>query len=139
MPISGELTSRKWLAELAAGKSYITNGVFLEFTVNGKPIGETLAASVGDELRIVGRAIGRNHFHQVELIHNGGVIHSVAARQNEGHFAADLNHSVRVDGPGWLALKVPTTAGQNELGKPLFAHTSPIYVTVNGQRLFRQG
>ena len=27
--------------------------------------------------------------------------------------------------------------GQNELGKPLFAHTSPIYVTVNGQRLFR--
>ena len=44
VPIAGELTSKKWLAELAAGKSYITNGVFLELTADGKPIGETIAA-----------------------------------------------------------------------------------------------
>jgi hypothetical protein len=137
VPIAGELTSKKWLAELVAGKSYITNGVFLEFSVNGKPIGETLAAAVGDELRIAGRALGRNDFRQVELIRNGRVIHSVAARQNDGHFAAELNHAVRVDGPGWLALRISQAAGQNEFGKPLFAHTSPIYVTVNGTHLFR--
>jgi len=136
-PIFGELTSKKWLAELAAGRSYITNGVFLEFAVNGKPIGESLASAVGDELRIVGRAIGRNDFHHVELIHNGRVIHSVNARQSDAHFVADLNYSLRVDGPGWVTLRIPPTAGQNEFGKPLFAHTSPIYVTVNGQRLFR--
>lgn len=136
VPISGALTTKQWLAELAAGRSYITNGVLLEFSVNGKPIGDTLDVAVGDEFQVAGRAIGRHDFRQVELIHNGRVIHSVAARQNDGHFAADLNHTVRVDGPGWLALRIPQAAGQNEFGKPLFAHTSPIYLTVNGKRLF---
>ena len=137
VPIAAELTTKKWLAELAEGKSYITNGAFLELTANGQAIGETLASAVGDELKIVGRAICRNDFRQVELIHNGSVVHSVAARQNDGHFLADLNYTIRLDGPGWIALRVSATAGQNEFGKPLFAHTSPIYVAVNGQRLFR--
>jgi hypothetical protein len=137
VPIAGELTSKRWLSELAAGKSYITNGVFLELAVNGKQIGETLAGAAGDELRIVGRAIGRNDFQQVELVHNGRVIHSVAARQDGGHFSGELNHTFRLDGPGWIALRVSPTAGQNEFGKPLFAHTSPIYITVNDKRIFR--
>jgi hypothetical protein len=137
VPISGVLTSKKWLAELAAGKSYITNGVLLEFSVNGKPIGASLASAVGDELKIVGQAIGRNDFRQIELIHSGRVINSINSRQTDGHFVAALNYSLRVDGPGWLALRIPPSAGQNEFGKPLFAHTSPIHVTVNGQRLFR--
>lgn len=137
VPIAGELTAKRWLEELASGRTYITNGVLLELTVNGKQIGETLASAVGDELRITGRAIGRNDFRQVELIHNGSVVHTVAARQSDGHFVADLNYSLRVEGPGWLVLRIPQAAGENELGKPLFAHTSPIYVTLDGQRLFR--
>jgi hypothetical protein len=137
VPVGGELTSKKWLAELAAGKSYITNGAFLELTANGKPVGETLAAKVGDELKIVGRAMGRNDFRQVELVHNGAVVYSVAARQKGEHFSADVNYTLRLDGPGWVALRISPKAGQNEFGKPLFAHTSPIYVTVNGERLFR--
>jgi hypothetical protein len=137
VPMSGELTSKKWLAELAAGRSYITNGVFLELTANGKPIGETLAGAAGEELKIAGRAMGRNDFRQVELVHNGTVVHTVAARQSGGHFLADVNYTLRLDGPGWVALRISPMAGQNEFGKPLFAHTSPIYVTVNGERLFR--
>src|SRR5262249_51463849 len=137
VPFSGELTSKRWLAELAAGKSYFTNGVFLEFAVDEKPIGETVPATAGDDLRITGRAVGRNDFRQIELIHNGNVVHSVAAHKRDGHFVADMNYSLRVDGPGWLALRIAQNSGQNELGKPLFAHTSPIYLTVNGQRLFR--
>lgn len=137
VPVSGELTTPKWLAQLAAGKSYITNGTFLELTVNGQPLGETIAAKSGDELRISGRASGRNDFQRLELIYNGKVIHSLPARKVENHFAAELNHTFRVDGPGWLALRIPPTAAHSELGKPLFAHTSPIYVSVKGQRLFR--
>ncbi len=137
VPVSGELTSKKWLAELAAGKSVITNGTFLEFTVNGKHVGETIPAARGNELRIAGKAIGRNDFSQVELIHNGRVIQSVAARPNDGQFAADLEFKLPVSEPGWIALRIPPTAGQNEFGKPLFAHTSPIYFTVNNRSIFQ--
>ena len=136
VPISGELTSQKWLAELATGKSFITNGIFLEFTANGKHLGETIPSSIGDELRIVGKAIGRNDFGKVELIHNGRVVHAVAAASKEDLFAANLEFKLQVSEPGWIALRIPASAGQNEFGKPLFAHTSPIYFTVNNRSIF---
>jgi hypothetical protein len=137
VPIAGELTTKKWLAELAAGKSYITNGVLLEFTANGKPIGESISAAAGDEVRITGSAIGRNDFRQIELIHNGAVIHSQLSRARDGHFTAQMDFRLKVAEPGWIALRIPKDAGQNEFGKALFAHTSPIYFNVGGRDLFR--
>ena len=36
VPLAGELTTKRWLAELAAGRSYITNGPLLELTADGQ-------------------------------------------------------------------------------------------------------
>ena len=36
-----------------------------------------------------------------------------------------------------MALRIPEDAGHSELGKPLFAHTSPVYVEVEGRRRFQ--
>jgi hypothetical protein len=111
--------------------------VFLEFSAGGKQIGDTIAAAAGGEVRIVGEALSRNQFGRAELVHNGRVVHAVDARMSGGHYAADLEFTVRVAEPGWLALRVPRQAGQNEFGRELFAHTSPIYVEVGGRRIFR--
>ena len=48
-----------------------------------------------------------------------------------------MEFTLKVDQPGWLALRIPTDAGKNEFGKGLFAHTSPIYVEMSGKRIFR--
>ena len=137
VPLAGELTPQRWLAELAAGRSYITNGPLLELSAAGQPIGGTIAAKAGDEIRIQGRAIARQEFRRVELIHNGAVVYSAAAKRDAGHSSASVEHTLRISGSGWLALRVPDDAGQSELGKPLFAHTSPIYIEVGGRRLFQ--
>ena len=42
-----------------------------------------------------------------------------------------------VDSPGWVALRIPPDAGKNELDRELFAHTSPVYLDMDGQRIFR--
>ena len=79
VPIAGELTSKKWLAELAAGKSYITNGVSLgihgQWQADRRDDCRRRWRRAADRRQ---RAIGRNDFRQIELIHNGGVVHSVA-------------------------------------------------------------
>lgn len=137
VPVEGELTSRKWLEALAAGKSYITNGVFLEFQADGKSIGETIDATAGRELRITGRGIGRKDFQRLELVHNGDVIHTADAKPVAGHFEAALDFRLKITEPGWIALRVPTGAAKNEFDKSLFAHSSPIYVDVNGEHIFR--
>jgi hypothetical protein len=137
VPVAGQLTSRKWLDSLAAGKSIITNGPFLELEAAGKRIGDTIDMAAGQEVRITGRAIGRGNFERLELVHNGAVIHTALAKSVGGHHESAVDFKLAITEPGWIALRIPTDAARNEFDKPLFAHTSPIYIDLAGQHIFR--
>jgi len=137
VPVKGTLTSKKWLAALRAGKSYITNGTFLEFSVNDQPIGDTIHLSAESELKVRGRALGRNDFGSLELVHNSKVIHVIKSEPAAGHFKAQFDLTLKIDEPGWLALRTALDAGRNEFGERLFGHTSPVYIEVAGKRIFR--
>jgi hypothetical protein len=136
VPVREPVTSQRWLMSLRAGRSYITNGTFLEFQVDNHRSGDTLELTKPTMVRVRGRGAGRNDFRGLELVHNGDVVNSVSTRSAEGHFTADLDVPVTLDRPGWLALRIPLEAGRNELDKPLFAHTSPVYVDFAGRRPF---
>ena len=79
VPLEGGVTARRWLETLARGKLYITNGVFLELQADDKGIGDTIAVSEGQRLRVTGRAIGRRDFQGVERVYNGHVVHTERA------------------------------------------------------------
>ena len=134
---SKDVSINGWLNTLRKGKSYITNGPFLDFRVNGKEIGDTIDLSGPTKLTIQGQGLGRMNFRQLEVVHNGRVIQRIDAKKNGGHFAATLKSSVKVDKPGWLALRIPLMNNKNVFGKVLYAHTSPIYIRVRGKDRFR--
>ena len=46
------------------------------------------------------------------------------------------SRQVRVESSGWLAACIIECRTKNELGQELFAHTSPIYVEVDGKPPF---
>ena len=77
VPVADAWTSRDWLAALRGGRSYITNGPFLEFEVDGRTSGDTIDLAAPRTLTVKGRAIGRNRFGTLELVHNGRVIETV--------------------------------------------------------------
>lgn len=141
-----EPTSHSVLENIRAGRTFITNGPFLEFTVNDLPPGDTLDLSSPTRARILARAAGRDDFTRLELVHNGKVIAHADARATAAHFTAELDTTLELAGPGWLAVRVVPTRpyndrtqytgpGANLFGKALFAHTSPVYLTLNGQPL----
>jgi hypothetical protein len=152
------LTVQNWLAALAAGRTFISNGPLLEFRVGTNQIGDTIRLAQPASLTISGSAKGRHDFKRLDLVHNGKVVHSVTNRAVGGHFEATLALSLAVHEPGWVALRVPggtldstgTAAAptatpargdgdaKNEMGEALFAHTSPIYVEFNGKNLFKR-
>lgn len=140
VPLEGPLTSKAWLKRLRQGRTFITNGPLLEFAVDGRPAGDVIELSKRDDpnrpLEITTRALGRCHFGGLELIHNGKVVHTVPCRSHEGHYRAQMKHSLRVDEPGWLAVRIPLEAGTNEFDRPLFAHTSAVYLHKNEQPQF---
>jgi len=139
------VTPEQWLEELAAGKTYITNGPLLEFDVAGQGPGANIDATKGKEIKITGRGWGRNDFQRLELIQNGKVIQTAAAKQENAHYKAEMAISLRVDEPCWLALRTPAPplkddpeltepVGKNEFGKDLFAHTSAVRLNHDGRR-----
>jgi hypothetical protein len=130
--VKGELTPDSWLAELRNGRTFITNGPIMDLQVNDSGPGETIEANSPGVVTVVATARGRVDFSRLELIRNGKVIESANTRAEDGHFAAKLTAKLAVSEPCWLAIRVDT-AHKNEYGADLFAHTSPVYVTVGGR------
>lgn len=148
VPTKQRPTSEEWLAQLAAGRSYITNGPLLEFRVAAKGIGEDVPLTAPGKLRVTGRAVGRVDFERLEVVQSGRVVSTAASRRMAGHFAADLDTELDIAEPCWLALRTPPPSIPNDLehaeqtplneyGRELFAHTSATFVDVSGMRIFR--
>ena len=137
VPVEGELTSKKWLGSLRAGRSFITNGPLLELTADDAKVGDTIALSGPKLIEVEARGVGRQDFHGLELIYNGEVVHHEHTDQEGGHYECDTSFRLKVDEPGWIALRIPLDAGKSGLDRPLYAHTSPIYVEIAGKRVFR--
>jgi hypothetical protein len=147
VPAKERPTSEEWLQQLAAGRSYITNGPLLEFSVAGQGIGEDVALSAPGPVRVTGRAVGRVDFQQLEVVQGGQVVATVQSRPEGGHFVADLSADLKISESCWLALRTPppsipndpehaTKTSLNEYGRELFAHTSATFVDVAGRRTF---
>jgi hypothetical protein len=137
VPLFGELTAANWLGALRSGNSFITNGPFLELETERAVLGDTLTMPGPNLVTVVGRGMGRLDFGGLELVYNGRVVHRVKATSEGGYFYAEMRHALQVGQPGWFALRIPDDAGKNELDRPLFAHTSPIYIELAGRTLFR--
>jgi hypothetical protein len=136
VPVSGQLTAEGWLEGLRDGKSFITNGPFLGMQTERAELGGTLDVSGPTSITVVGRGMGRLDFGGLELVHNGKVVHRVRAKQEGGFHIAEMRHGLAVAEPGWFALRIPLEGGKSELNRPLFAHTSPIYVNYRGSEIF---
>jgi hypothetical protein len=138
------LTPTGWLELLAAGRSWITNGPLLEFTVDDKPIGSVIELTGPSDLRVRARAVGRLDFRRLELIHNGRVAYSAPSRQAADHFESTIDFALPVDAPAWLAIRTPPPddptltepVAENEFGGKLFSHTSPVYIHVDQRGIF---
>lgn len=133
--VTGALTLRSWLEAVKAGHTVATNGPLLSLRVDGKEIGDTIELDRRRTLRVEAAALGRHDFGRVQLIHNGRIMGEQPAKKEGDRYAAQLEVALRGDAPGWLAVRIESQT-KNELGQPLFAHTSPVYLDMGGRRAF---
>jgi len=115
-----------WVKGLKDGRSFVTNGPMLEFTANGRFLGETVVLAGSREVRLLARAESAEPLSRIEVVHNGVVVANgvvdVAGR------SASVDRVVSIARSGWLGARVYGTGASQ-------AHTSPIYVEVPGQRV----
>jgi hypothetical protein len=131
--VTGDFSYQRWIENLKAGKSFVTNGPILEFSANGKGLGETIKLDGTAEVQTRGKVTAPFPVDRVEIIHNGRV--AATAPMGSDRQNADFDLRVSIEQSGWLALRV---SGPRRLDSPRvdsFAHTSPIYVQVAGKPL----
>ena len=142
------ITPREWLDRLAEGKSFITNGPCSSGPSSNKPVGSVIDLPKPATLTARGRAVGRTRLQanrsraKRPCRCQGG-----KPRSRESTSSPPSICRLPIDAPCWLALRTPPppvkddpavagTGGRNEFGESLFAHTSPIYVKLNGEGVF---
>jgi hypothetical protein len=120
--VEGAFTYDSWIAGLRAGRTFVSNGPLLEFTVNGHGPGATVAA--GEPVRVEAHAISRLPFDRLEIVQDGLVI---AEQSATGGRQARLEREIPVEHGGWIAARV-TSQGKTHANYTIFAHTSPVYL-----------
>jgi TolB protein len=122
---------REWLDGLRAGRTFVTNGPLLSFTLGGKEPGEEIRLPVrGGDVKFtaeLGSIVPVDHF---ELLCNGEVQKKFLAEPGR---SAQKNGTVRLNRSGWCLLRAyAEKAAHPILDLYPFATTSPVYVTVEG-------
>jgi hypothetical protein len=138
IPPSEEFSYDAWCRHLARGRSFLSAGPLIDFTVEGARVGDTLTLPAGGGMvEVEARAGSIFPIHTLEIVQQGRVV--AATQEPAGARSLHLRARVRVDGHSWLAARV----GGPDYDRPVlhhdggrrgvFAHTSPIYVACGGE------
>jgi hypothetical protein len=112
--IDGPFTYEQWIANLRAGRSFVTNGPLLDFSVNGKMIGAVLQLPSAEEVAVRGTISSRDPLDRVEVLYNGEVLAS--AIPATGARTTTVDQQVRIARSGWLLLRASGPAGAESGG-----------------------
>jgi len=126
----GPLNYEKWIDGLKAGKSFVTNGPMLTFTVNDAEPGAELQLAHKPKVRVKATARSQFPLTKAELVHNGNVI--ATAKLTGDQLTATLDQEVALERGGWLAFRADGPGTPDTATSALNAHTNPVYIEVGG-------
>ncbi|MEJ5250399.1 MAG: CehA/McbA family metallohydrolase [Chthonomonadetes bacterium] len=132
LPPDEEFTYENWCKAVRAGRTFISGGALISFSVEGAQIGDTLYLPPGGGTVEV-EAIAESIFpiHTLQIVQQGQV--AASAEEPNGANRLHLKTKLQVKGNTWMAARC---AGPNYTAIPhfdvwrrgVFAHTSPIYI-----------
>jgi hypothetical protein len=130
---SGPLDPSAWLDALKAGRSFVTNGPLLDFTLDGRGPGDEIAlASAGGELPFTASLRSIVPVDHLEVVCNGEVVREIPL--SSGRDSIDASGSVSMDESSWCLLRAWNEGASDAvLDAYPYATTNPVYVTVSGK------
>jgi hypothetical protein len=132
-----EFSYAAWCRAVRAGRTFLSAGPMLRFSVEGARIGDTLTLpSGGGTLEVEAVATAIFPLHTLEIVQGGRVV--AATEEPRGTRRLALKANITVDSHTWLAARCggpryyEMARFRDCWERGMFAHTSPIYVAVGG-------
>jgi hypothetical protein len=132
------LDYKDWVAGQRAGRSFVSKGIMLEFSVDGHEPGATLRLDTPGTVKIAAKAWSQHPLTKLELIYNGKMVGE--GKLSDDRLTATLDQSLECDTSGWIATSAsgPTPkyeAVSFENIRGIAGHMNPIYIDVKGRPL----
>lgn len=127
--VEGALTVESWFAGLRAGRTFATNGPLLELDVEGRGMGEELALDEPRAVRVAARVRSIVPMEKLLVLVNGKPRATVQGPGRELSWSGEL----ALDGSAWIALHAEGGSSPLITDSYLFAHSTPVWVTVGGR------
>ncbi|HYG17977.1 MAG TPA: CehA/McbA family metallohydrolase, partial [Ohtaekwangia sp.] len=128
--LKGPLTFQAWKESVKTGHTFVTSGPMLQFTVNDKLPGDTAHLKPGESVTIKARAYGHPlevPLEKIELVVHGKVIAATTAKEaGQSPSVITLETKIPIKQGCWIAVRAFAGPGQA-------AHTTPVYISVDGQ------
>jgi hypothetical protein len=137
IPPEEEFSYASWCRNLKLGRTFLSGGPLLEFSVEGASIGDTVylpEAGGTVEVRATVRSV--LPVYTLQIVHNGEVV--AATDDPNGSRMMSLDARIQVGRNGWLCARAggpryEPVAHHDTWARGVFAHTSPIYVACGGE------
>ncbi len=135
-------TYDNWRRSVEMGRTFMTSGPIIDFSVDGREIGDTIAMPGPGAVEVEVRAESVLPIHRLEVVLNGQV--AASTESPGGARILELRETLRVDGHSWIAARCgsPSYFGDppgDDMRRGIYAHTSPIYIACGGEwRMFDQ-
>lgn len=128
--VDGEFSYQGWIDGIRSGRTFVTTGPMLRFTVQDRPVGETVRTRKGERLSVRAEVHSYLPVEKIEVVQQGKVI---ASRDNpEKKTRVVLETAVPVQQSSWLAARAYSSQKlPYQSGIPVLAHTSPVYLEVD--------
>lgn len=137
IPPDEEFTYENWCKNLRAGRTFLSGGPIIWFSIDGHAIGDTvpLPAS-GGTVEVEAHAESIFPIHALEIVERGKVVASTG--DAKGTRRLSVKTKLKLDRHTWLAARaggpdyVRAVPHHDVWSRGILAHTSPIYVACGG-------
>jgi hypothetical protein len=121
-----EFSYGAWIESVRSGRTFVTEGPLLALTANGQEPGSVVSlANAGQTVRIQAEARSVTPFARLECVYNSAVV-AAGEAHSDGRYAS-IEAEVPIAESGWLAARCMAE------DSVLRAHTSPVYVEIEGR------
>lgn len=128
--VEGPFTYEKWIEGVRKCQTFTTSGPLLWLSVDGRDVGEVIDAQAGDTVRVKARVASRSPVGVLEVVSNGVVVASETITGRTGEVEVELP----VESSRWVVARCgPVGSKYNAIQEPGVAHTSAVYVNVDGR------
>jgi hypothetical protein len=134
--LDGPLNLDNWFASFKAGHTYVTNGPLLEFTVNGRGMGEELHVKKGTKLDVVVNTMLNpdvDKLDRLELVVLGDVAETQTA---QGKDRISMHPQLIAEHSMWVAARA--YGSRQDPMNTVIAHSAPIYVVVDDEPTWKR-